>query len=196
MRSRYADLCAVLLLVLSAAMAQAKDDPPRQGLMWNRTGLPAVFPLQVKTLVGQNYVLLLSDYQSNADVLGAYIIGGEFFRVLVPPGTYRVRFASGIKWQGEDKMFGTLGQTKVIEMPEPLTFEVVGLRTKKGHLIDLTTLASGEATQATNSPLHICQSIMLAAKNEFAALSEGAQRQSRLPRPIYHKVRSRYCWQS
>jgi len=59
-------------------MAQAQGDGPRPGLMWNRTGLPAVFPLQVKTRPGQNYVLLLSDEQTDADALAAYITGGAF----------------------------------------------------------------------------------------------------------------------
>ncbi len=131
-------------VLLMAQTVPLDDDKPRQGLMWNRTGLPAVFPLHVKTTIGEDYVLLLSDPQTGADVLAAFIVGGRFFRVLVPPGTFRVRFAAGVTWQGADTMFGRAGQTRIIEMPELLTFEVKGLRTKSGHLIDLTNSSVGE----------------------------------------------------
>lgn len=192
MRLRHVSLWAALLLMLCTAMAQAQDSGPRQGLMWNRTGLPAVFPLQVKTRPGQNYVLLLSDAQTDADVLAAYITGGAFFRVLVPPGTFRVRFASGITWQGKEAMFGRHGQTKVIELPEALTFEVIGLRRKAGHLIDLTTLDAGDLAQAETHALQICQYFGL-GQGAFAARS--LKRSSLGGRDPHSDltIRSRYC---
>ncbi|MEP3442888.1 MAG: hypothetical protein ABJN72_15520 [Sulfitobacter sp.] len=179
--------------MLCAVMAQAQGDGPRPGLMWNRTGLPAVFPLQVKTRSGQNYVLLLSDEQTDADVLAAYITGGAFFRVLVPPGTFRVRFASGITWQGEEAMFGRHGQTKVIEMPEALTFEVIGLRRKAGHLIDLTKVDLGDQVQAEARSLQICHYLGL-GKDAFAGR---LPKQSGLRHEDPHlglTIRSRYCF--
>lgn len=175
--------------VMWATVALAQSDPPRQGLMWNRTGLPAVFPLQVKTVVGQNYVLLLSDPVSRADVLAAYITGGEFFRVLVPPGTFRIRFASGITWRGEDAMFGRHGQTKVIELPESLTFEVKGLNKKAGHLIDLTTIADGDVTQAPRKDLFICQYFA------WEKLEKETDKSPTYLQPLaMWETRSRYCF--
>ena len=150
-------------LVLPAAMlAQAAPENtghPRHGLMWNRTGLPGVFPLLVKTNVGENHVLLLSRAETGTDAFAAFIVGGRFFKVLVPPGTYRVRFATGISWQGEDAMFGQQGETKIIEMPEVLTFEVHGFGTKAGHIIDLTDSGSGEMAGLHVGPELICQRI-------------------------------------
>jgi hypothetical protein len=152
-------LRAVVMLLFLAGGAVAQD-APEHGLMWNRTGLPSVFPLQVKTTVGENYVLLLSDPDTGADLLAAFIEGGRFFKVLVPPGTYRVRFATGVRWQGEDAMFGLHGETQVIEMPEPLTFEVRGLRTKAGHMIDLTDTTDGDMAALRIAPQLICQRIV------------------------------------
>lgn len=144
---------------VAAQAAPERTGHPAHGLMWNRTGLPGVFPLQVKTIVGVNHLLLLSDPDTGTDALAAFIVGGRFFKVLVPPGTYRVRFASGVRWQGEDAMFGRQGETNIIEMPEALTFEVRGLGTKAGHLIDLTQGRPGELAQLHPAPLSICQRI-------------------------------------
>ncbi len=81
-----------------AAEAAGQDEPRRvdvtPGLMWNRSGLPAIFPLQVKTSAGNNYFLTLIDAETGKKTLAAFIIGGEFFKVLVPPGTFVVRFSS------------------------------------------------------------------------------------------------------
>lgn len=192
---RRAWLYIAVLLVLVAQGAWAESSGPRPGLMWNRTGLPAVFPLQVKTRVGQDYVLLLSDAQTGADVLAAYIEGGQFFRVLVPPGTFMVRFASGVTWQGEDAMFGRHGETQVIKMPEPLTFEVVGLRVKAGHLIDIRDVSPGETAQLTHGPVRICQRVRLLpdAWAVFGTYQWGYPRTSHPQRGRYFEVYARYC---
>lgn len=158
---KFFGLAALLAaLLLGVAAAADPSDKPRAGLMWNKSGLPAVFPLQVKTAPGADYVLLLTDDSSGEEVLAAFIVGGRFFRVLVPPGRFRVRFATGVRWQGENAMFGQQGQTRIIEMPEPLTFEVRGLRTKAGHLIDLTKTVAGEMAQIQPLPQRICQRVM------------------------------------
>src|SRR6056297_186762 len=99
-------ILVILLLALtgpgeSAGTGEDAPSPTSAGLMWNRTGLPAVFPLQVKTPPGQDYVLTLIDADTGADALAAYIEGGAFFKVLVPPGTFRLKFAAGDVWHGQ-----------------------------------------------------------------------------------------------
>lgn len=159
--AKFLGLAALLLALLpDGAAAADPSGKPRAGLMWNKSGLPAVFPLQVKTAPGADYVLLLTDDASGEEVLAAFLVGGQFFRVLVPPGNFRVRFATGMQWQGDDAMFGQQGQTLIIEMPEPLTFEVRGLRTKAGHLIDLTKTVAGQMAQTQPVPQRICQRVM------------------------------------
>lgn len=151
-----------LLICCVAAVATAGNEnalqaPQTTGLVWNRTGLPAVFPLQVKTSPGQDYFLKLIDDETDEDALAAYIIGGEFFKVLVPPGTYFLHFSTGDVWQGEDRLFGPDENTRTIELNHALTFEIRDLATKSGHLVDITNPASVQIAQAVVREQFICQ---------------------------------------
>lgn len=133
---------AVLLFWLAVVCAMsAAAEAPRHGLMWNKTGLPAVFPLQVKTKDVENYYVTLVDAETGAPALAAYIEGGRFFKVLVPPGEFDVHFASGKNWENEETLFGIVGTTK-FSLALPLKFTVVGTSIKAGHIIDLTELPS------------------------------------------------------
>jgi hypothetical protein len=118
-------------LVLAGA-AVASERP--QGLMWNRTGLPATIPLQIKTVAGADYLLRLKPYEEIDFVFAAYIRGGDFFRVLVPPGRFDLVFASGADWQGEAVLFGA--DTAEFLLDPPLVFKATATR-REGYLIDL-----------------------------------------------------------
>ena len=131
---------------------------PHHGLMWNKTGLPAVFPLQVKSAVGQNYVVTLIDVETKNPALAAFIEGGRFFKVLVPPGNYHVQFAAGTDWQDGVAPFGT-DETTYFALQEPLNFAVLNAGTKGGHLIDLSDLTSGIAVKNQ----FICQRVVISA---------------------------------
>lgn len=120
--------------LMAPFMAHA-ETPPKVGLLWQNTGLPAVFPLILKTDAGADYYLRLHAVDTGEAKLAAYAVGGRFFKVLVPPGTYDIRVASGTGWQGEADLFGP--GTRWIDIPEPLTFEVRNHATKGGHMIDL-----------------------------------------------------------
>lgn len=151
---------AVILALIWAVAAVAET--PRHGLMWQRTGLPAVFPLRVRTLPGADYYLTLREAESGADALAAYIEGGRFFRVLVPPGRFEVRFAFGTDWRGEDTLFGA--DTEFLALEAPLSFGVQGLARKNGHLIDLRDRA--DSLEARVVPQVDCQGL------RFEALAE------------------------
>ncbi len=130
--------------MLTVLAGPATAEAPRPGLMWNRSGLPAVFPLQVRTPPGLDwYVELRPAEGDGAAVLAAYFTGGSFFRVLVPPGTFTLHFASGPgpRWAGEGGLFGA--STQRLDLDDPLTFGVRGLGTKAGHSVDLRGLAPG-----------------------------------------------------
>ncbi|MEM1074373.1 MAG: hypothetical protein AAGI36_07945 [Pseudomonadota bacterium] len=141
-------------IVLAGAIA-ASEELPEHGLMWNRTGLPATFPLQIKTLAGQDYVLVLVDADSGAESLAAFITGGRFFKVLVPPGTYEVVLTYGDVWQGDVDGYGAAAQ--YIVLPEALTFEVREGRIRSGHLVDLTQRARDGRLLVTVKDQSICQ---------------------------------------
>lgn len=149
-----------LVPLVGLAKDQNAADVP-SGLMWNRTGLPAVFPLQVKTPTGQDYYLTLTDTGSGEDVLAAYITGGAFFKVLVPPGTYDVHFAQGDTWLNEQDLFGSGDKTQVFGVGDPLTFAIRDFSTKAGHLIDVTFPDAADAARITVSAQYVCQGVRL-----------------------------------
>lgn len=153
-------LAILLAAALSwAAAAVTAAETPRPGLMWNRTGLPAVFPLQVKTPPGASYYLTLLDAGTGAPALAAFIKGGQFFKVLVPPGTYTLRFATGLVWRGEEDLFGPGGKTRSFEMPDPLTFRTRGHSTKAGHVVTINADATGELASILLKGQYICQAL-------------------------------------
>lgn len=168
--ARYAGwILRSVLLCLACGLAQAdvtdaSDVPQSPGLMWNRTGLPAVFPLRVQTPGGQDYYLTLSDAETGAEALAAYIEGGAFFKVLVPPGTFHLRLVTGRTWQGEDRLFGPGAASQVFALARPLTFEVRDFSTKAGHVIDIAAIPAGPRDQMAKITVRdalICQTVRL-----------------------------------
>ncbi len=141
-------LALLTALLLAAQPAAAGSD---HGLLWNRTGLPAVFPLQVQTLEGEDRSLLLTDAATGEVALAAFIEGGRFFRVLVPPGRYHVRLAPGDVWDDDSEP-----RTGSVELASPLTFEITGAGRKAGYRIDLR-----EAGEAQVTSQGICQTLRL-----------------------------------
>ncbi len=141
----------ILAMTLAAAVGALSETTPKVGLLWQNTGLPAVFPLIVKTNPGADYYLRLHAVDTDEAKLAAYAVGGSFFKVLVPPGTYNLRVASGTDWQGETDLFGP--DTHWIDVPGPLTFEVRDHSTKSGHMIDLRDQEGAPVVEAR----FICQ---------------------------------------
>lgn len=139
-----------LFLALLAANPAFADS--QHGLLWNRTGLPAVFPLQVQTAPGEDRSLLLIDAASGEAALAAFIEGGRFFRVLVPPGSYRVRLVKGDVWAE-----GAGPDARGFELAAPLTFEITGAGRKAGYRIDLR--GGTEEVEVTSQG--ICQTLRL-----------------------------------
>ena len=74
---------------------------PEHGLIENRT-LPLTQPLQVKTDPGRDYHLVMRKAETTEIAVTAYIEGGRFFRLLMPPNTYTRHAAIGREWRGEE----------------------------------------------------------------------------------------------
>ncbi len=147
---------AALMITGAAAWAEDAVDRPN-GLMWNRTGLPAVFPLLVKTDPGRDYVIVLQEVSDGSHDLAAYARGGETLRVLVPPGTFMVIVQYGEVWQGDDQGFGFGSDAGVMTLPDPLTFRVQGLSQKNGHMIDLRGMIGAENPEVIVEARALCQ---------------------------------------
>lgn len=189
-------LTLALAFRVEAAPDGAPDGPMRAGLIRNETGLPATFPLQVKTAPGRDYLLTLRRPDSGETALTAYIRGGAFFKVLVPPGTFTLQFAHGTEWQGPEQLFGP--DTGAFSLHTPLTFRIDGPARKAGHLVDLTGLRDSLATGVKTRPQVICQAL----RTEYVPPSFDGKRSSRqgsLQHPddqfpaFRYEVRDRYC---
>ena len=136
-----------------ASQPTTAGDPPPPALLWNRSGLPAVFPLQVKTVPGQDFILTLIDAETGQEAIAARIVGGTFFRVLIPPGRYRLRFSDGNDPDDTSR--------ETFELTDILEFRVIGFSVKAGHLIDITTRADNKAARAQIKRQSICQRFAL-----------------------------------
>ncbi len=101
--------------------------------MWNRSGQALTLPLQILSDPGADLYLTLDP--GGGPVLAAYIRGGTPFRLLVPPGRYRVGIAAGRDWQDEARLFGAA--TRHIGALDAPTFGTEGVGRRSGHLIDL-----------------------------------------------------------
>lgn len=141
---------ALVWLVTATACLGA---PPDHGLIRNETGLPLTFPLQVRTTTGQSAYLVLRDAATDEIAVTAYVEGGRYFRLLMPPGAYTLHAALGRDWQGEEALFGAA--TRFYDHPEVLNFEVAGLNRRTGYLVDLRGL--DEMAGVTARPLALCQ---------------------------------------
>lgn len=165
-----------LLLMIAMSLPAWAEERPRAGLMWNRSGLPATLPLVVKTMPGRDYVVFIGDDDSDP-VMAGYIHGGTFFRLLVPPGTWTVRFAHGQDWHGDDALFGPL--TEWTRMKEPMTFGASVAR-KHGHIIRLIE-TEGRMRIVSAGPLDLCQGLLLDI--EAVNLDDESEDPNRLPTP-------------
>ena len=172
---------ALLLLILVLPLAALAQDRPRVGLIWNRSGLPATLPLQVRSPPGRDHVIFLTRADMDTPEVTGFIQGGAFFRLLVPPGEWRIRIASGTDWQGEDALFGP--ETEWQELPETLRFGA-GKSRLNGHVL---TLEEGAITVA---PQAICRLPQWHAGTFDDEDPVG--RQPREPQPLHPQRRPTY----
>nr|WP_245727119.1 hypothetical protein [Paracoccus isoporae] len=203
--SVFCAVLTVLSLLSQPAFAQDVDRPPA-GLMWNRSGLPATLPLQIRSQGGADHVVTLIDPEIGEQVLAGYVRGGSFFRILVPPGEWRIRIASGQLWRGEAALFGP--DTTVLELPEPLQF-MAGHSRLNGHVLTIENSDAGQRVTGIAARV-ICHYAQWQdglfdehdddpSEAERRALYSGAVPQDRIgpdpldPTDLKFSVRSRIC---
>ncbi len=75
-------------------------------------GPPAdgVAPFEIRAPFGQDVLARISTFLEKQDVVELYIHGGRSLEVLLPLGTYELRYAIGSKWYGFDDLFGSQTQ--------------------------------------------------------------------------------------
>lgn len=97
-------------------------------------------PFKVTAGRGVNYFIRLADWQSGVPVIAVFVRAGEQVEIGVPPGTYRVKFASGQQWYGENIWFGP--DTDYSMVDASVSFSVQGNQLL-GHELKLEQVLNG-----------------------------------------------------
>jgi hypothetical protein len=121
----------------------------RQGVQHVYTNEKRIAPFRIVTSTGQdNYFIKLVDAHTNSSVMTIYVYGGRTFETHVPLGTYRLRYATGLRWYGTKHLFGP--ETGYSEVDDSLTFSVQGNEVQ-GNDIELVPQLGGNLATKTIS---------------------------------------------
>lgn len=97
-------------------------------------------PFEIKAGQGSHFFVKLIHLGTNQPAMSIFVRSGETVEVEVPLGTFKVRYASGETWYGDDLLFGP--ETSYSEADTLFTFEVVGNQVR-GFTITLYQVAHG-----------------------------------------------------
>lgn len=118
---------------------------PVSGEVWWYTTQRGVAPLQIRSSLGDNYLVKLDDVITGEPVLTVFIRGGKTEEVEVPLGTYEVKYASGNRWYGSTYLFGP--DTQYSKAEQNFTFTSNGSQysgyTYSGYTITLYKVRDG-----------------------------------------------------
>ena len=103
-------------------MLHEREPLPATGTVWVFTDRPREVPFRMPALRHQNVYAKLTDAESGKDVLSCFVRSDETAEVLVPLGTFRLRYAHGSHWFGTNLLFGP--ETDYRQTEEPLVFAV------------------------------------------------------------------------
>ncbi|MBQ3810620.1 MAG: hypothetical protein II839_07355 [Kiritimatiellae bacterium] len=129
-RHQYRALWLTIVLVFLFNLARhgiwmlnhKKEPVPATGTVWVFTDRPREVPFRMPALRHQDVYAKLTDAESGKDVLSCFVRRDETAEVLVPLGTYRLRYAHGTDWYGTNLLFGP--ETDYRQIEEPLVFAV------------------------------------------------------------------------
>ena len=82
---------------------------PRSGIIKNYTRREAIAPFKIitdKYSDAENYYIKLIDSRTDKVAETIFVRSGDTVEVKVPVGSYKIRYATGHKWYGEDDLFG------------------------------------------------------------------------------------------
>lgn len=109
--------------------------PVSQGVHQLFTNAEQIAPFRIVTPSGsESYYVKLTDAFTGSLVMTFYIYGGQSFETEVPLGTYRVKYATGSTWYGEDHLFGP--DTSYSEADKTFEFSVQGNQIS-GYTVEL-----------------------------------------------------------
>lgn len=105
-------------------------------------------PFKVTAPVGANFFVKLADWDTGLPMYTMFVRSGDSTVVHVPRGAYKVKFASGQNWYGEEIRFGPDTAYSIVE--DPVTFDVRGDQLP-GHEISLQLIRDGNLKRKTIS---------------------------------------------
>lgn len=80
--------------------------PANGEIVWYDSPKEGVAPLEVKAPKGSNYLVKLTNANTNEDLMTIFVLGGSTVNVHVPLGAYIIKYATGERWYGYDLYFG------------------------------------------------------------------------------------------
>jgi hypothetical protein len=80
---------------------------PPHGVYWQYGTSSLTGSLTIKTSAGENYFVKLVDVRDDATKIELFIHGGTILGADVPLGTFKIKYASGLVWCGENELFGS-----------------------------------------------------------------------------------------
>ena len=79
--------------------------PPNSGTTRKNVAAASVAPFEIKTSTGSNHLIKLENI-SGVRVMDIFVRGGDTIEVLVPLGSYILKYAVGDTWYGHEHYFG------------------------------------------------------------------------------------------
>lgn len=113
---------------------------PENGTWWDYTSDRQIAPLQISVSSDEHYYVKVLDAYTEERIMALFIRSGRTASLEVPTGTYRLRYAVGETWYGQEHQFGP--ETKYFEAEDTFTFESEG-RQVTGHEIELILQTGG-----------------------------------------------------
>jgi hypothetical protein len=124
---------------------------PASGVLENRTGRSLEAPFSINTSPEADYFLKLVDATTGRDAITIYVRGGQPLEVLVPFGSYRLRYASGETWRGPAHLFGPGELTSYNASDAVFNFAVSGGYVN-GYRVELIRQVGGNMDTRRISP--------------------------------------------
>lgn len=120
---------------------------PQSGTIRVASNAEGVAPFEILSPAGENYYIKMVDAVTGDNKAVIFVRGGQPTEVMVPVGTYEIRYASGTTWYGESYLFGP--DTAYTKTDEDFAFR----RTPDGYSGYTVTLYKVERGNLSTSPL-------------------------------------------
>lgn len=133
----------------AASFSEPAVSPPADGSVrrWVRNEPEA--PLEIRTEGSSNYLVKVVTADTDQPIADVYVKGGSTIEILVPTGTYRLKYAVGTTWYGYTHRFGPA--TGYYAAESLFRFSNDGYQIS-GYTVTLYTVAHGNLSTSEIDP--------------------------------------------